>query len=251
MLGRALALVALALLQVPLLAGAAEAATVRITGSTTVAGLLQPKQPEVETKSGLTIEIEGVGSSRGIEALIAGEADVAMISASLEQVVVKLNQKAPGSVDGSSLVSHPVGATEVAFAVHPSNPVTQLTLAQITEVLAGRITNWSQLGGQDARIDVAISHQGDGIRTMVEKELLGGASVSGKPRQLRFATQIPQVVAAVPNAFGLTTASRIGAGITPVRTDSQITQPLLFVTQGPASPEVAALIDVVRAALGN
>lgn len=230
---------------------AAEAAPLRVQGSTTVAGLLEPRQGELEKAAGLEIEIQGVGSSRGIAALVAGEADIAMISAPLEEVVIKMNQNTPGSVDGSTLIGHRVGGTEVAFAVHPSNPVKALTLAQITEILAGRVTDWNQLGGPDGRIDVAVAHKGDGIRTMVEKRLLGGASVSGKPRQLRFANQIPEVVAAVPNAFGLTTTSRISTGIIPLRTDDAIAQPLLLVTRGEPGPELQALIEAVRKALGG
>lgn len=228
-----------------------EAAPVRVQGSTTVAGLLEPRKGEVEGAAGVELEIRGVGSSRGIAALVAGEADIAMISAPLDQVVIKMNQKNPGSVDGSLLIAHQVGGTEVAFAVHPSNPVKALTLAQITEILAGRVTDWSQLGGQSGRIDVAVAYKGDGIRTMVEKRLLGGASVSGKPRELRFANQIPQVVAAVPNAFGLTTSSRISTGIIPVRTDDSIAQPLLLVTRGEPGPELQGLIEAVRKALGG
>lgn len=229
----------------------AEAAPVRVQGSTTVAGLLEPREGEVESAAGLEIEIRGVGSSRGIAALVAGEADIAMISAPLEQVVIKMNQKTPGSVDGSALIAHRVGGTEVAFAVHPSNPVKALTLAQITEILAGRVTDWSQVGGSSGRIDVAVTYKGDGIRTMVEKRLLGGASISGKPRELRFANQIPQVVAAVPKAFGLTTTSRISTGVIPVRTDDAIAQPLLLVTKGEPGPELQGLIEAVRKALGR
>ncbi len=251
MLRRFLATAALSVALVTAVFGTVEAAPVRVHGSTTIAGLLEPRKGDVQNTAGMEIEIRGVGSSRGIEALVAGEADIAMISAPLDQVVVKMNQKNPGSVDDSLLIAHRVGGTEVAFAVHPTNPVKALTLAQITEILAGRVTDWSQLGGPSSSIDVAVSSKGDGIRTMVEKRLLGGASISGKPRELRFAHQIPQVVAAVPNAFGLTTTSRISTGIIPIRTDDSIAQPLLLVTKGEPGPELQGLIEAVRTALGG
>ena len=48
-----------------------EAAPVRVQGSTTVAGLLEPRKGEVEGAAGVELEIRGVGSSRGIAALVA------------------------------------------------------------------------------------------------------------------------------------------------------------------------------------
>ena len=53
-------------------------------------------------------------------------------------------------------VAHVVANDGVCVIVHPSNPVKELTAAQIRDIYMGKITNWKQLGGSDMKI-VAIS----------------------------------------------------------------------------------------------
>ena len=83
-----------------LLVCSAEAATLKVQGSTTVArNLILPKQAEIEKASGQTLQIVANGSGRGVLALVSGEADMAMISAPLDVTVENLNKAKPGSVD--------------------------------------------------------------------------------------------------------------------------------------------------------
>src|SRR5438552_1133042 len=97
----------------------ASAGQISLHGSTTVNNaIITPKKAEIEKASGQTIEIVGNGSGRGIADLIAGKAQIAMISAPLEDEVKKLNEKTPGSVDVGKLKAHQIGVSRVAFAVH-------------------------------------------------------------------------------------------------------------------------------------
>ena len=43
---------------------------------------------------------------------------------------------------------------EIVFIVHANNPVTKLTLQQLSDIHTGKITNWKQLGGKDLPITV-------------------------------------------------------------------------------------------------
>jgi phosphate transport system substrate-binding protein len=86
-------------------------------------------------------------SPHGLDDLIAGRADVAMLSSPLTAVAGKINQKQPGAVDMSALNEFKIGETRVVFIVHPSNPVKSLTPPQLKEILAGNITNWKEVGG--------------------------------------------------------------------------------------------------------
>src|ERR1700736_2301723 len=95
----------------------AVAGEVSLHGSTTVMNMiLAPKKAEIEKASGQQLDIVGNGSGRGIVDLVAGKAQIAMISAPLEDEVNALNKKTPGSVDIARLKAHQIGESRVAFA---------------------------------------------------------------------------------------------------------------------------------------
>jgi phosphate transport system substrate-binding protein len=78
--------------------------TVKISGSTTVnLNVFQPFKAQIETAPGVTLEVIANSSGQGLEDLIAGRADVAMLSSPLVAVAGKINQKQPGAVDMSTL----------------------------------------------------------------------------------------------------------------------------------------------------
>src|SRR5476651_2869816 len=119
---------------------ATAAEPISLNGSTTVMNtIVMPKKAEIEKLSGQTIAIVGNGSQRGIVDLAGGKAQIAMISAPLDDEVKKLNESKPGSVDAAKLHGHQIGETRVAFAVHPSNGVKTLTDAQLADILAGKV----------------------------------------------------------------------------------------------------------------
>ncbi len=232
-----------------LVMGAAQASTVAIHGSTTVSNaVLMPHKAEIEQASGESLDTVANGSGRGLADLVAGKTDMAMISAPLEAEVAASNAKTPGSIDPAKLVAHQIGEARVAFVVHPSNPVTALTLAQITDILSGKITKWSEVGGADQPIVVVAATPGDGVRSVVEGRLLGGVSIPAQVRELPNAPQIGQVAAQLPSAFGVTSAASVRPGVTVLKTDQTIGQPLILVTMGPATPDATKVIEAATAA---
>lgn len=84
-------------------AGGASAEPILLNGSTTVMNMLiAPNQAGIEAATGQQIVVTGNGSQRGLADLIAGKAQIAMISAPLELEVKKINEKQPGqSISGA------------------------------------------------------------------------------------------------------------------------------------------------------
>jgi phosphate transport system substrate-binding protein len=230
------------------LSHAAYAGTIAVHGSTTVASaVMTPHKAEIEQASGTTLDIVGNGSGRGLADLAAGKADIAMISAPLDAEVAASNSKTPGSLDASKLMAHQIGAANVAFVVHASNPVTALTIAQVTDILSGKVTKWNEVGGADQPIVIVVASRGDGVRSVVENQLLGGASVVAGGKELPNAPQIGQVTAQLPTAFGVMSAASVRPGVTVVKTDKTVGQPLILVTMGPPSADAAKIIEAAKA----
>ena len=242
----------IALATLALNATPAIAAEITLHGSTTVtANLLDEHKADIENASGHTLKIVANGSSNGIKGAASGAADIGMISAPLESVVTKVNKKAPGTVEDGSLIAHQVGEARVAFTVHPSNAVSELTLEQVTNILNGTIKTWSEVGGDDKPIVVVAETIGGGLRTMVEGELLAKASISAPvKRELPNGTQIPKVIAQIPNGLAVMSAALVDEKIKELKTDAPVAQPLIFVTKGTPSTDVQAVIDAAKVSGG-
>jgi phosphate transport system substrate-binding protein len=93
------------------------------------------------------ISVTGGGSGTGITALVAGTVDIA--NASREMGAEEI---AAARANGIEPVRRTVALDAIAVVVHPSNPVTGLTLAQIADAYTGRIARWTDLGGADRPI---------------------------------------------------------------------------------------------------
>ena len=109
--------------------------------------------------------------------LVEGKVKEAMISAPLELEISSLKAKGM-AVNEAGLKAHRVGNAFTAFAVHPSNPVENLTAAQVADVLSGKIKNWNEVGGADKPIVAICEGKGGGVRSMVEREYLAGGEIA-------------------------------------------------------------------------
>ncbi len=97
------------------------------------------------------INVQGGGSTSGIIAVSSGACNVGMSSRLLKPEETELRTIA-------------IAQDAIALIVHPGNLVTNLTLEQIQQVFAGKICNWKDLGGHDARIVVVTREEGSGTR---------------------------------------------------------------------------------------
>jgi phosphate transport system substrate-binding protein len=229
------------------LAGAAEAQTISLNGSTTVAYMLVlPNKAAIEAASGQHIVVVGNGAQRGLADLVLGRAEIAMISAPLDEEAARVNRRKPGSFDPTVLKAYVVGESRVAFVVHPTNPVRSLPNAKLADVLSGKITNWKDVGGTDLPIMLVAAQPGDGVRTLVEEQLLNGGELTKDTRAMPNAPQIAKVVAQVPGAIGLYTYGALADSVVELTAEVPIVQPHTLVTMGQESPEIRRVISAIE-----
>lgn len=73
----------------------------------------------------------------------------------------------------------PLGYVTFAVAVHPNNPVTTLSLAQVRAIVAGEIGSWAQVGGPSAPITVIVREDGsDGARALAFESITRSALIA-------------------------------------------------------------------------
>jgi phosphate transport system substrate-binding protein len=225
------------------------AGQVVVHGSTTVANdIIVPHKAEIEQRSGQQLVIVGSGSQRGIFDLVSDRAQIAMISAPLAEVARKVDEKTPGAVDATRLKAYQIGEGSVAFAVHQTNRVRTLTDLQLADIFRGKIGNWREL--EDADIIIVAALPGDGLRTMVEDELIDSASLPSSTRAMPNATQVAKIVSQLPGAIGVVAPAGIGGSVTELRADRPIAQPLVLVTASEERADIRCVVEVATS-VGN
>jgi len=124
------------------------AAYIENKGSDTIVNLAlawaekyQSDHPEVR------ISVTGGGSGTGIASLVNGTVDIANASRQIKNEEIK-NAKS----NGVEPVEHIIARDAIAVIVNPENSVSQLTLKQISDIYSGKISNWSEVGGEDRPI---------------------------------------------------------------------------------------------------
>jgi phosphate transport system substrate-binding protein len=101
----------------------------------------QKEHPDVR------ISVTGGGSGTGITALISNTVDIANASRA-----IKAEEIEEAKANGVDPVEHVVARDAIAVIVNPENPIQKLTLQQVSDIYAGRISNWKELGGDDRPI---------------------------------------------------------------------------------------------------
>ena len=87
------------------------------------------------------ISVTGGGSGTGIAALINDTVDIANAS---RQIKIEEIEKAQSN--GIDPIEFVIARDAIAVIVNPENPVSELTLQQISDIYSGKITNWNQVG---------------------------------------------------------------------------------------------------------
>ncbi len=93
------------------------------------------------------ISVTGGGSGTGIAALINGTVDIANASRKMKSEEVERAR-----ANGIEPVEHIVAGDAIAVVVNPTNPVSALTIVQLSDIFTGQITNWREVGGEDRPI---------------------------------------------------------------------------------------------------
>lgn len=144
--------------------------TVVITGSTSVDKILNDMIDEFQAiNPDVTINYTGTGSSAGIADTLAGSNDLGASSRE-----VKEEEKADN-------IKEVVFAHDgIAVITNPANPVADISVENLAKIYSGEITNWNQLGGNDAPIVIVSREGASGTRSAFEEliklEDVGGLS---------------------------------------------------------------------------
>ena len=123
-------------------------ASIQNKGSDTIVNLaLAWAEAYQKVKPDVSISVTGGGSGTGIAALINSTVDIANASRQISP-----DEKQQAQVKGIMPVEFVIARDAIAVIVNPENPISQLTLQQISDVYSGKINNWKAVGGDNRPI---------------------------------------------------------------------------------------------------
>ncbi|TAL15943.1 PstS family phosphate ABC transporter substrate-binding protein [bacterium] len=182
-----------------LIAGTAFAAPsmVQVKGSDTLVNLSQSWAEVFTEKTGKLVAVTGGGSGTGIAALIDGKCDIANSSRD-----VKSSEVEQGKAKGVEVVEIAVAIDGLSVIVGSGNPVKALTPDDVGKLFRGEITNWKQLGGNDAPVTLYGRQPNSGTYVFFQEHVLGKKDYSTKMNQMNGNSQIIEAVARDASAIG-------------------------------------------------
>jgi phosphate transport system substrate-binding protein len=172
---------------------------VTIKGSDTMV-ILGQRLAEVYMKQhpGTVIQVTGGGSGTGIAALINGSTDIAQSSRPMKpSEAQQVKQKF-----GADVMETPVALDGLAVYLNKSNPVEQLTLAQLKVIYTGLVTNWNAVGGADAPIVLYSRENNSGTYAYFKEHVLQNEDYAPTAQTLAGTAAVVNAVAKDPNAIG-------------------------------------------------
>lgn len=171
--------------------GPTQGTGVTITGSTSVtpfaehlAELYQQQNP------GMSINIQGLGSSAGIRAALDGVAEIGMSSRELKPE------------EAEQLDQQVIARDALAVIVHPTNPIGNLTREQIQGIFTGAIRTWDGVGGPARPIVLVSREAGSGTFSAFEELVMEGEPLSRDALRQGSNGAIRQIVADNSDAIG-------------------------------------------------
>ena len=248
-------------------AGAAQAAgTVTVKGSDTMVVLGQRWAEEYMKKhKDTTIQVTGGGSGTGISALINGTTDVCEASRSMKDAEKKQVQEKAGGPP----VEITVAKDGLSVYVNDSNPISELSMAQLKAIFTGKVTSWKDVGGPDAKIIPYSRENSSGTYVFFKEHVLSNADYTPRAQAMPGTAAVVNAVAREKFGIGYGGAAYAkgikvikvkkdagAAGVVPsdatIKDGSYpLSRPLFFYTRPKPAADIKAFTDWVLSPEGQ
>ena len=238
----------------------ASAGTITVKGSDTMVVLGQRWAEEYMKKNPkAVIQVTGGGSGTGISALINGTTDICEASRSMKDT----EKKQVAEKSGAPPVEMPVAKDGLSVYVNESNPLTELTMAQLKAIFTGKVTSWKDVGGPDANIIPYSRENSSGTYVFFKEHVLENADYTPRAQNMPGTAAVVNAVAKEKFAIGYGGAAYSkGIKVLKIKKDAAtpgispsdatikdgtypLSRPLFFYTRTKPSADIKAFTDWV------
>jgi phosphate transport system substrate-binding protein len=239
-------------------AGGAEG-KLSLAGSTTVQPLAEVlAEAFMAMNPDLVIEVQGGGSSVGVTSAGEGTVDIGMASRAIKSSEMETFP---------DLQVFTIARDGIAIVTNPGTELPSLSVAQVRDIFAGEITNFSEVGGPDAAITVVSREEGSGTRAAFEELVMEHEEekvITENALLQQSNGQVRTTVATTPNTIGYLSFGFLDESTRPVEIDGvaptvdnvkndsyPIARPLNMLTNGAPNEQAQAFLDFILSSAGQ
>jgi len=234
--------------------GGSSSGTINIVGSTSVQPVAEKLVEEYQKSNpDVKINVQGGGSSVGIKSTQDGTSDIGTSSKELKD-----DEK-------QGITEYVIGQDGIVIAVNSANPVSDLTKEQLRDIFSGKITNWKEVGGPDATINLITREEGSGTLDAFESIVMGKDTKMKSDAIVQSSTEaVKQSVKQDPNAIGFVSYAHMSddvkalsiGGVAPSEATIadgtyELQRPFIFLVKGTPDGALKDFIDWVMGPEGR
>lgn len=231
--------------------GSSDSSTAALSGKVSMSGSTSMEEIAKALAEGfnakypdVAIDVQLGGSSTGVKNAQEGVSDIGNVSRALKDTETGLDAETI-ALDG------------IAVIANTANPVEDLSTEQILKIYTGEITNWKDVGGDDAKIQVVGREAGSGTRDGFES-VVGIKDNAKHDQELTSTGAVQTAVASTPGAIGYVSLANVDdtvkalkvGGVSPAIETVQdgtytLQRPFIMVTKTGTElqPQVKAFLD--------
>jgi phosphate transport system substrate-binding protein len=194
---------------------------------------------------GRVVNVQGGGSSAGIQAALEGAADIGTSSRELKP-------------EEKELLEVIVAWDGLAVIVHPENGIEGLSLEEVQGVFSGNIDDWGFLGEPKHPITVVTREEGSGTRSTFQEMVMKKGRITPRAIVQDSNGTVREIVANDPHSIGYISLGLVNEKVKALRFEGvepsyenieqkkyRLIRPFLFVTKGPPNPTALDFINFV------
>ena len=223
---------------------------ITLAGGTALVPIMEEAGKEFMKKHpNVKVMVSGGGSGFGIKQVGEGYVDIGMAGRDLKP---EEKEKYP------NLKVYKIGVDGVAIVVNPKNPINGLTKEQVKKIFAGEITNWKEVGGKDAPINVYTRDPESGTRETFWKYALDKGNITKKAIVVASNGEMKAKIAMDENGIGYLSVGYVDESVKAIKLDGiaptqenvkkgvyKVYRPLNLITNGEPKGVVKEFIDFV------
>lgn len=220
-------------------------------GTTPWAQAIAPRLLELKAL-GVELRFRGIGTGRGVLALIEGKTPVAAVGDTLEDAISAAVKAARAESRAiaipPNLVYTRIGNDEQVVIVHKTNPVTELSKAQLKDIATGKITNWQEVGGPALPIKVVVTEPSLAPGQFFRKTVMDGEEYVRDAIEVRSPREVITLVSRHPGGIGAAADVHMkeAPGEARIVKAPAIQRPLGLITVGPPAGTAKKVADLLR-----
>ena len=158
------------------------------------------------------VALKGEGARQGLQDLFSGEASLAVLSRAVSQ-----DENAIFKIAGHGDLTTPAQQTIFALdglviVTSKNNPIRVIAQEDLADIFSGVVTNWKQIGGEDAKINLYASNESSGTGVVFHDLVMKPANthVSSTATILDTDAAVAAAVAADPLGIGVASFANPG-----------------------------------------